>query len=344
MHEIMMKREGYSVKTSNQMIRAMTLLIRSFENANSLELKTMFMKISDSTLGLIQRFPGNSTIRDSTLQFFNRMIITIGLDILPYMNKLLAIISGNLDISAFIHILHMTHLALQTLKSSAFAFISEMFPSLLAWAINIGLPTSAVSDIEKTHVDAIKTFLKLIKLISGSNVGFLYVLPLDQFQALLDFLVSVARSFIDDLRKTGISVTAAFIAVSVGLNISAEKLTAPTTAAAKANKPVAFEPQYSAHSTILLQKSLECAFAPFVSMNSRNLTDVQCLQDIAMLHFILYKTAPEQFLTKLSSWEMAQSHLEVVKRGLEVMLNTGTVKEYKEILKQILIKSEANNG
>jgi len=321
------------------MLRTMTLLIRSFDNEDSSELRGIFIKMTELAIEMVQKYTGNATIRDAALQLLNRMIVTTGVEILPYANKLLNSLSGNLDLGAFTAILHMSHLVLQTLKTGSHAFIAEIFPFCVNYAINFGIPKESVSDIEKSHLNEVKAFLKLVKLLSTHNITILYEQSVLNFGKMVNFIESTTKTQIDDLRKTGLTVISLFLANSVGLLISSDKITFQ-----KSSKPVAYEEKYRDHANLLVEKSLEVAFYAPKLINLNNPLDFQSIQDIAILHYVLYRINNKEFVDKLSeSWTIWKTNIDNIKHRLFVCNSSGSVSEYKELIKQILIKENKNS-
>ena len=330
MHNELMNKEEYSIKSINRMIRSIMFLIRSFDKVTTPELKDILIKLADHILNIMKQSSDPTKITDSALQFYNRMIIALGPNILEHIKQLFGIILNTLNMSTFIQLIHMTHLVFQTIKESSFSFISEILPFLFSYVITIGLPSEAVSDIQKVHMDAIITFAKLIKLVGTTNILILFQFPLKEFNSLLTLFCNCSHSGIDDIRKNGIIVISFLLAASLRFNISGDKL----NQVGKSSK-ITISPEFEPYINMLLEYSLNCTFTPIGLLSSKNPTDIQCLEDLAMLHFILYKTVTDRVLVKLAEWTVEEPYLEAIRQGLRSMLNTGTAKQYKELLKQM---------
>ncbi len=322
---------------ANQLVRAMMLLMRSFDEAKDPELKLLFTKIAQGVIELMQENVANAALRDSALLFFHKMIITLGAEVLGQLKIAVNIVLPSLDLVSFAHIVKMTHLTLQVLRHSAVDFVREIFPFLLSSAVNMGQPTSVVSDLEKTHLDAVRTFMKLIKLISQNNVEMFYQLDAgDKFTMLLAFITTTVQSPVDEIRRTGVALMVAILAASLGLQINADRVVSPP----KPVRACAVQPEYSAHAGILLTRALDCAFSPLGALSpAKNPVDSQCVQDLALLHVLLYRSAADQFAERFQAWinEGNQAVEAGIKQGLEAAGKTGSVREYKEMLKQTVI-------
>eukprot|EP00826_Nyctotherus_ovalis_P037308 TRINITY_DN3395_c0_g11_i1.p1 TRINITY_DN3395_c0_g11~~TRINITY_DN3395_c0_g11_i1.p1 ORF type:complete len:327 (-),score=72.99 TRINITY_DN3395_c0_g11_i1:61-1041(-) len=322
-----MQREGNSTRGANRLIRAMTLLVRSLENVALPELRETLKKLAAEILGLVQQFAG---VRDAALQFLSRMVISLGADMLEDVKKVVAAVLSSLDMPGFIQVVHITNLIMQSLKAAAHGFVADILPFLLSSATSMGLPSEAISDLQKTHMDAINTLLKLIRAISSNNCTIFFHLPIDQFNSLMVLLCSCAQSSIEDLRKNGVATMAHFFAISIGRSINADKLIAP----AKTAKPTIGEEYASS----LLKGALDCAFSSLGLLGVKSPTDVQCIQEVGMLHFLLYTAVAEQFMERLAAWTAGGVYVETMKQGLEAAAIAGSAKQYKELLKQIVGK------
>lgn len=323
----MMQKEGNSTKGANRLIRAMTLLARSLENVALPELRETLKKLAVEVIGMVQQFAG---VRDAALQFFSRMVISLGVDVLEDVKKVLAVVLGNLDMSGFIQVVHITNLIMQSLKGAAYGFAADMLPFLLSSATSMGLPSETISDLQKTHMDAVNTLLKLVRAISNNNCTIYFHLPIDQFNSLMTLLDGCAQSSVEDLRRNGVATMAHFFAASTGRSINADKL----LVSAKAAKPAIGEE----HASSLLRTALDCAFLPLGLLGAKSPTDAQCVQEVGMLHFLLYTTVAEQFMGRLAAWTAGGVYVETMKQGLEAAAAAGSAKQYKELLKQIIGK------
>jgi len=330
MHKGIIQKEGYTGKNAHRLIRTMTLLVRSLESITLPELRAMLTKLAGEVINMVQEFVTYSGVRDASLQFFSRMIISLGADILGDVKKLLRIVLVNLDVSTFIQVVQMTNLIMQSLKETAVSFVDEMLPFLLNSAINMGLPAEAISDIQKTHMDAINILLKLVRAISTNKCAVFFKLSLEQFNSLITLLHNCSQSDIEDIRKNGASTMLHLLTSSLGLAINGDKVIAATKGAT---------PEVgSEYAASLVKGALDCAFLPLRMLNAKNPTDMQCVQDIGTLHYLLYKTVHEQFMAKLLVWSTDNTYIESMKQGLENASSTETTKQYKELLKQIIGK------
>lgn len=341
MHLEMLNTVGNNVKAATQVVRTMTLLTRSFEAEVDPEVKSAFREVSSTTLEILRTHSDSVIIRDAVVLYFHRMIIVMGIDVLPLLKDLINVLIQNYDIVVLCAVIKIATLALVSWKQMALGFISELSSFLLNSILTVGFPFSKITDMERVAFEAIYNYEKLLKTIILIDPNAIFKESADSFTTLMEYLAKWAQSKNDEmLRRLAISLLMMLFGFSLGLIITGENPLSMLDQPINQAKALAFVNNKPIHARVLLQRAEECAIGPLNILDPYQQIDLQSISDLAVLHSLLYKEVGKLFIDKLELWirENELQDCTRISEALDQAQNSHGIKTYKDIVKHMLIK------
>jgi len=325
---------------ATQIARTMTLLTRSFENEAEKEIKAAFSEVSLKMLEIFKMNSTNLVVRDAIILYFHRMIIVMGSDLEIQLKDVINILSQNIsDPTVVCMILKIETLALATWKDKAFHFVNELFQYMLNSVINIGLPINKVTDNDRSIIEAICQFERLLKTTILLDPLCVLALPLTDFCRLVEHLAKWANSPLDEtLRKFALNVLVMLLGACFGLNVTSENSMTLLDQNIDNSKSSNLFNEKPTHVRALLQKTEEIAILTMQVVDpNQSAVDAQTYTDLAVIHILLSKTLGPAFSDKLNSIYPIDGDPGGIKKILDEATNSHTAKKYRDVVKHIMI-------
>lgn len=323
------------------MLRIMTLILRSIESEIEPDLKTVILLIAQIALQILKKNPNDYLVRETILLLFNKLVIVMGIDLMPFAKDLFTVIAFNKDMVTLSSLIKLSTLIVHSWKKKGIELAKDILGFLLSIVQEIGFPASNVSDIEKMHLDIIHSYLKFMRVIIREDLMVLFQQKVDQFSIFFDFLVKCSQLDLNELiKKQAILLIGMTVAGSLGLNLSSENLgVIINTQPSKTSQIPAVFPEFTMMIRIMMQCANESAFLCLDHINTKNQDDLQILNEISALHCLMYRAYKMEFIKKLGEWLNIKSWAKYqgnFAEWLEIMHTKKSTKEYKENLKVLL--------
>ncbi len=318
-------------------VRNIALLLRSFEAEVEDELKEILRSVALTGLEILKNNAGDFAIRENVLLLFHKLVVMCGVSLTPIIKDFINLILQNYDMTVIAAVIRITNMIVRTWKKQGLPFIKEIFGFLLKSMMEVGFPGNKVSDIEKTQLELIASYLKMLKSLFVLDVSLLFEQPMDQFAIFFDYLLKLSQYDTDEgIRRLAVVIFGMILAGSIGLNLGSENLgMIVATLPSKASRMPLLLPEYNMQTRELLTKAEEAAVGALIHVNPKLQNEGQTLSDIAAVHCLLYRTNGPEFTKKLEQCFGAE-RMPRIREALNFMHEKSSIKEYKELLKMIV--------
>ena len=332
-----MKAAGGNVKAAYLVSRTILLLLSGFETEVEPDLKELIKKVAQTTLEILRINTNNHGIRDTLLSLFQKLVIIVGTELTPMINELFNLILQNYDTTVISAVLKIAIIVMHSWKQNGLGFIKQVLGFIIKSMTELGLPANQVSDIEKSQIEIVQSYLKFLKSLVVLDLNVLYELPLAQYAELISYLGQCTIYDVEELiKRHSIILVGMIMAGSMGLNLTSENLSAIiATQPSRTSKLIALVPEFSIHTRTLAQRAQEVAIGAM--QHVRIAGEGPVLGDIAALHCLVYRFNGVEFLKRIEEWCNTRGvNFAVVKDALDDMQTKSSVSHYKELLAGIL--------
>jgi len=350
--KILLTKYGNTQKIVERVIKNLSFIIKGFDYEAPIELKPVLKQLAENAINAMKFFATDPTIRDTVILLFNKLVVALGSELLPLLKQLMELIIAQInDVNGINAIIKLTTLAILTWKSTGVSLAMEIFNFILAAVLKIGYPAAKISDLEKSDIDVIHSFIKFIRAIIGIYPQTLFSLPIDKFTDLLSYLEKWTFYSLDEtLRKLIIGLFLSLLAATLGISQAIEgapQIISNFLILDSKIQCILVIPEYQHHIKIFLKILENVSIKPFTILSPFNAIDMQAITDICGIHYLTYKIMGKTYLTLLQNWFADFCKIEPMKleENLEGINKTRALKDYKDIIRKGLIeknKSEQN--
>lgn len=343
--EVFLADRKYGPVVAESATKALINLLRGFEQEVPGDLKPILGKLAASAIRGVENYP---QLWDTFVLLFNKLVAAAGPGLLPLLTQFMEVTVLHAksceSLSAIVKLITLT---VATWKNPGIAIAVQAFGFIFSSVAALGFPADKISDINKSTLEIAYSFTKLIKILCVISPITLVSFPLEQFRELMLYLSKWTSCALEgSLKRAAVELFVTLIAAALDLKstldgtnkIILEFIKDETKENIKSS--IMLNPEYRAQVQTLLETAKVVATESFEALSPYNALDLLSLHDIAALQFLLCKIAGPDFveLLKTSVGKTSPAGLE---SALEEVEKSGTVRNYREVLRKILIAKKS---
>ena len=324
--------------------QALANLLHGFHCQVHDKLKAALSLIAIEGIKAIKCFSNNKAIRSSVIDLFYKLIITIGPELIQALKELMELlISNTKDTQPLNEVIVLLTSAVSSWKSKGAVLAKEAFEFVFNAVKGLGIPKVKISDWEKSILDIVFSFIKLLKTIAIDDVLTFFELPLDKFKELIRYVAEWTCCKLDEtIRRFALSYFVTLLGSLLQLKSICEggfRMIAEYSK--KEATSLITKEEHLVYMRELMEVLKVVGVRPLEVIDPFKAVDSQSLNEVITVQFFVYKIVGLEFVTLLHGW-ISTISIESLQKVLEKLGEANNIQTYKEKLKKIIRKEHRN--